>query len=569
MSAKEKAPILNRGKERTEYNRAVFGTAFPNVSDKRALQEGQRKQETYQAAIDSGASEEDALAAVKGSGYGSAAPRLERTAYEAAQRQERLKAEGAAAPPAKKDLRVEQLIRKFKGQAPLAETPEQFAAQINTSAGYGEESAMFTPAGKARAVESGVASGLSPVQARAQVDAATASILKDVGDRARITSGLTGSALPSISTAGLAPLAPTGKATPAATTKPYVFQGPPESAKSIGGASATTAGITEEVEKISGAPESEIGRSARILGTAQVAATRGLGAGAAQAEKKVAELTKTALGKTVASETLDAAGEVALKGSADLTEAAKLTKQQALAAERMSKVAQGLVTPDEVASNADELKRLKQISSQKVDPTAYVKNAELAKDKANLAYKAAKDAEAALEGTVMGLAGKSGDVAVEAAEITAQAGKAAKAGETLRKIAGSKLLKGVGKASGVLDLATMGIEGYSLATDENLRKQRVAELEEAAKGSDYLSAKGAAQGFFNPVGTLYGLGALSGQALESKAAAKEAEAGARKAEGVYNARLEARRKLISDEDLEKLSQKERSALMASVRKANK
>ena len=540
--------------------------AILNVTEKRAAEAQQKKQEIYQQAIASGSSEQDATKAAEGSGYGSATPRLDKMAFDEAQRQERLKAEGAAAPPAKKDLRVEQLIRKFKGQAPLAETPEQFASQINTSAGYGEESAMFTPAGVARAVESGVASGLSPVQARAQIDAATASILKDVGDRTRIVSGLTGSALPPIPTAGLTPLAPTGKATPAATTKPYVFQGPPESAK---GTLDITSETPEEVEKISGAPESEIGRSARILGTAQVAATRGLGAGATQAEKKAAELTKTALGKTVASETLDAAGEVALKGSADLTEAAKLTKQQALAAERMSKVAQGLVTPDEVASNADELKRLKQISSQKVDPTAYVKNAELAKDKANLAYKAAKDAEAALEGTVMGLAGKSGDVAVEAAEITAQAGKAAKAGETLRKIAGSKLLKGVGKASGVIDLATMGIEGYSLATDENLRKQRVAELEEAAKGSDYLSAKGAAQGFFNPVGTLYGFGALVGQALESRANAKEAEAGARKAEGVYNARLGARRKLVSDEDFKKLSQKERSVLMASVRKANK
>ena len=540
--------------------------AILNVTEKRAAEAQQKKQLIYESAINSGMPEAEAIKQAEGSGYGSATPRLDKMAYDEAQRQERLRSEGAAASPVKKDLRVQQLIRKFKGQAPLAENQEQFAAQINTSAGYGEESAMFTPAGVARAVESGVASGLSPVQARAQIDAATASILKDVGDRTRIVSGLTGSTLPPISTAGLAP---TGKATPATTTKPYVFQGPPESAKPTGGASTATAETPEVIEKISGAPESPTARAARFGGVAQIGLVRGLGAGATQAEKKAAELTKSALEKTVASETLDAAGEVALKGSADLTEAAKLTKQQALAAERMSKVAQGLVTPDEVASNADELKRLKQISSQKVDPTAYVKNAELAKDKANLAYKAAKDAEAALEGTVMGLAGKSGDVAVEAAEITAKAGKAAKAGEMLRKIAGSKVLKGAGKALGVVDAATMGIEAYSLYADENLRKQSVAELEEATKGSDILSGKGAAQGFFNPVGTLYGFGALSGQALESRANAKEAEAGARKAEEVYNARLEARRKLISDEDLQKLSQKERSALMASVRKSNK
>ena len=164
--------------------------AIPNVTEKRAAEAQQKKQTIYQSAIDSGVSEAEAIRQAEGSGYGSVTPRLDRMAYDEEQRQERLKSEAASAPPVKKDLRVQQLIRKFKGQAPLAETPEQFAAQINTSAGYGEESAMFTPAGKARAVESGVASGLSPTQAQAQIDVATASILKDVGDRTRIVSGL-------------------------------------------------------------------------------------------------------------------------------------------------------------------------------------------------------------------------------------------------------------------------------------------------------------------------------------------------------------------------------------------
>jgi hypothetical protein len=164
--------------------------AILNVTEKRAADAQQKKQLIYESAINSGMPEAEAIKQAEGSGYGSATPRLDKMAYDEAQRQERLKSEGAGAAPVKKDLRVQQLIRSFKGQAPLAETPEQFAAQINTSAGYGEESAMFTPAGKARAVESAVAAGLSPVQARAQIDAATASILKDVGDRTRIVSGL-------------------------------------------------------------------------------------------------------------------------------------------------------------------------------------------------------------------------------------------------------------------------------------------------------------------------------------------------------------------------------------------
>jgi hypothetical protein len=203
--------------------------AIPNVTEKRAADAQKKNIEIYQSAIASGASEEEALAAVKGSGYGSVTPRLDRMAYDEEQRQERLKSERAAAPPVKKDLRVQQLIRSFKGQAPLAETPEQFAAQINTSAGYGENSAMFTPAGKARAIESAVAAGLSPVQAQAQIDAATASILRDVGERARIVKGLTS---PMIPISGAEGLTPTSKAAPATTTKPFELMGPPESAKS-------------------------------------------------------------------------------------------------------------------------------------------------------------------------------------------------------------------------------------------------------------------------------------------------------------------------------------------------
>lgn len=551
---------MNRG---SLTKKEIYGTNIPSATAVKQYEDEQAKRRIYDAAVAGGVSEADATAAAEGSGFGSSTPRLDKMAYDEEQRQKRLASTGIETPRVRADLSVRQLIRRFKGQAPLAETPLQFAAQIETSKGYGGESALLTPAGKMRATESAIAAGLSPAEAQAQINAASASLLKDVSEKARITKGLSEPLAPSISTAGLTP---TSKPTPAATEIPETTPVKPTKTTDTAPAVKT---VVEAPEIISGAPESEIGKAAAIGTVGSVVLKSGLDVGAKAAETAAADAAKKALEKTVAGGAIDAAAETALKGSAELTEAAKIAKQQALAAERMSKVAQGLTTPVEVATNVDELKRLRDVATGRVEPVNYIKNAKLAKERANAAVAAAKKAEAALEGTVMGLAGKSGDIAVEAANISARSGKLAKTGEALRKISGSKVVKGLGKASGILELASMGIEAGSLATDENLRKQRIAELEQAASGSSTLSGKGAAQGFFNPVGTLYAAGAIAGQALESGAAAKKAEAALGKAEQEFNKRLETRRNIVSDEDFQKLAQKERSAIMAAVRKATK
>ena len=124
------------------------------------------------------------------------------------------------------------------------------------------------------------------------------------------------------------------------------------------------------------------------------------------------------------------------------------------------------------------------------------------------------------------------------------------------------MLKGLGKASGVIELGSMGVEGYGLLTDENLRAQRVAELEDAArKGAGFSAVSGA----LNPVGTAYALSKLASEASKSGAAAEASGLAADKAAALQEARLKARRSIVSDEDLKQLPAKERSAIMQQIR----
>jgi len=204
---------LTRSEARRAYNVATYGTNIPSAAAVKSQEEELRKRGIYNAAIEKGATEEEAAALVAGSGIGSVTPRLDRAAY-AQQQQDRL----AADVTPKKDLRVQQLIRRFKGQAPLAETPEQFTAQLAASSGYGGESALLTPSGRAKATESAIAAGLSPTEAQSQIKATTASLLKDISEKARITKGLTETPTPAygvgvFKTAG-------GQAPPEAATTP-------------------------------------------------------------------------------------------------------------------------------------------------------------------------------------------------------------------------------------------------------------------------------------------------------------------------------------------------------------
>lgn len=248
MAAKAKQGEVSAREQRQAYNKSVYGTNIPSATAKKKQEEQLTKRRLFDTAIESGATEEEAAAEVKGSGIGSVTPRLDQAAYAESQRQA---GAGAASPESgDKYLRVKQLVRKFKGQAPLAETPEQFASQLEASKGFGAESALLTGAGRARATESAIASGLSPAEAQSQINTA-ADVLRSARDKGKITKGLMESVTPDY---GVGVFKSADKTTPkAAVPAPYAFQGPPESAKPKVGVSATPR--VAEVDEETALPE--------------------------------------------------------------------------------------------------------------------------------------------------------------------------------------------------------------------------------------------------------------------------------------------------------------------------
>ena len=294
MARRDEDPALLTKKEK-------FGSNAPSATDVKKYEGEETKKRIYDTAIAGGASEAEASAAVKGSGIGSVTPRLDKMAYDEEQRQQRLATEGAGAPP-KRDLRVEQLIRSFKGQAPLAETPLQFAAQVETSKGYGEKSALLTPAGKARATESAIAAGLSPTEAQAQINAATASLLKDVSEKSRITKGLTESPTPDY---GIGVFKPAGQAAPPVADKPPETPAPAPTAPPKPPLIIPEQPAAEEAQKPQGVlPDGLYAGTANVLGKAATTAVDAVGANAAKATEalKQASLPRLGNGPTTAAD---------------------------------------------------------------------------------------------------------------------------------------------------------------------------------------------------------------------------------------------------------------------------
>lgn len=348
MARRDEDPALLTKKEK-------FGSNAPSATDVKKYEGEETKKRIYDTAIAGGASEAEASAAVKGSGIGSVTPRLDKMAYDEEQRQQRLATEGAGAPP-KRDLRVEQLIRSFKGQAPLAETPLQFAAQVETSKGYGEKSALLTPAGKARATESAIAAGLSPTEAQAQINAATASLLKDVSEKARITKGLTESPTPDY---GIGVFKPAGKAAtpvedkpdgtpapaPTAPPKPLIIPEQP---------------AAEEAQKPQGVlPDGLYAGTANVLGKAATTAVESVGANAA----KTAEALKQASLPRLGSGTTTAADDAAavLNKVKDVAKANLNAKQAEIVAKVLgpaSRVGGALSSLGKLAGKANKAKEI-------------------------------------------------------------------------------------------------------------------------------------------------------------------------------------------------------------------
>lgn len=163
---------------RAELER-IEGSKVVSSELRKAVEEKNARASIKKQALDSGMSEAEADRAVAESGIGSVTPRLDRMAGE----QRRLEESRAANPDPnlqgfktygdKARFETQNAIRKLQGRQQLTpDTPEQFRQDIGTSMGFGEESALLTPEGQARAISKGVRSGLSPEAANAAVQRA-------------------------------------------------------------------------------------------------------------------------------------------------------------------------------------------------------------------------------------------------------------------------------------------------------------------------------------------------------------------------------------------------------------
>jgi hypothetical protein len=549
----EKAIASSEREARRSYNDAAYGANNPNAEDVKKRQEELRLQSIYQEAINSGMSEEEAKANALGSGIGSSTPRLDRMAYQESQRQKQLGGESDLGRfktyGDKSTFDTQQALRKLRGEAPLPKDTNDFQSQLDQSSRLNETSALQTAAGKARALRAGMASGLSQNDAQSMIDATNEKILKGVSDRAasaakdtkraqEITAGLMGGD-------SYNPNSITTPFTPKATDK--TVAGTPKAV--TGTTSAATESTPTGVSNDSNVTGNDIARNLVKTGLA----TSYFGSkGSASLAKEGEQIAKKSLNTLAKSDLIEGKITAALGESDTLNKAASAALKEAESAKRASNVAKGIVTAGEAARDAEELKRLSSISDLKLEAKPFMDYAAKAKGASDTAVKTAKETQAALESTVPALASRSGKYATEAADLAKVAGKYGKYASV-----GGRIAKGLGKVSGIADVATMGIEGYRLATDEDLRKQRVDELKQAAGKS---ALESGIQGFFNPVGTSYATGKLVGEARDAFADARASAQNLSDAQKLQEVALASRRAKISDEDFKKLSTKERIAI---------
>lgn len=548
---------------RQKYNLSTYGTNQPNAEDVKKNADLTRQQNLYQSSLAQGATPEEAKAAAQSLGVGSATPRLDKMAYDESQRQDKLGGTSNSdlgrfkTYGDKSTFETQQALRKLRGEAPLASNVQEFQDQLNKSSSFNEKSGLQTESGQARALQSGMAAGLSQSDAQSMIQETNKNILQGVKDRAAtaakdkqqaqaITAGLMGggSYNPNSITTPFTPKATTG-VTAKAIDK--TVAGTPKAV--TGTTSAATESTPTGVSNDSNVTGNDIARNLVKTGLA----TSYFGSkGSASLAKEGEQIAKKSLNTLAKSDLIEGKITAALGESDTLNKAASAALKEAESAKRAANVAKGVVTAGEAARDAEELKRLSSISDLKLEAKPFMDYAAKAKGASDTTVKTAKETQAALESTVPALASRSGKYATEAADLAKVSGKYGKYASV-----GGKIAKGLGKVSGIADVATMGIEGYRLATDEDLRKQRVDELKQAAGKS---ALESGIQGFFNPVGTVYATGKLIGEARDASADARASAQNLSDAQKLQEVALASRRAKISDEDFKKLSTKERIAI---------
>jgi hypothetical protein len=195
---------------RQTYNLSTYGTNQPNVEDVKKNADLTRQQNLYQSSVAQGATPEEARAAAQSLGVGSATPRLDKMAYDESQRQDKL----GGTPNSdlgrfktygdKSTFETQQALRSLRGEAPLANNAQEFQKQLAKSSSFNEKSALQTEGGQARALQSGMAAGLSQADTQSMIDEANKNILQGMKEKATfaakdkqqaqaITAGLMGS----------------------------------------------------------------------------------------------------------------------------------------------------------------------------------------------------------------------------------------------------------------------------------------------------------------------------------------------------------------------------------------
>ena len=336
------ATSTSKGKERTAYNRATFGTAIPNVAQLRAYEQLQADQAVAEE-IEKGGGEipktgmsptgvpEYTMGMSPNEKFFSEGRALD--AYQLKRfGGKRFKSFGDKA-----DFDTAKAMRKLTGGQALYDDPYQFVDDINKSVAIGDTSAINSLEGRKRAVAAGVQSGLSFEDSDAIVQSAFDK-LKQVGKRDR-------EATPDALAATAAAKAAADKATADAAAKAVELK------KAV---TPTTPAIAYEVAK----PETSlieetmpyIGAAAKGLTEGGLLAATGRGKallntggmtaeGAAANAKALNEAARKALGQEKRLRILAQGGKVTAQQADAAMEATKIAQAAAEEASKMARVA--------------------------------------------------------------------------------------------------------------------------------------------------------------------------------------------------------------------------------------
>lgn len=490
----------------------IAGSKIVPTKLRQAVEETDTRALIKKQALESGMSEGGADRAVFESGVGSVTPRLDRAAGE----QRRLEESRAANPDPnlqgfktygdKARFETQNAVRKLQGLPQITpDTPQQFRKDIGTSMGFGEESALLTPEGQARAIGKGVKSGLSPEEAGSVVQRAFKAL---------------GAVKPKI-------------ATGAETPEQY---GPPKVLAGTGTDTGTGTATTPEAATQPARPAIEVATTPVEKGLAEKFFDA---AGpAVRVAGKIAPIT--AVPAALAARATQKATTLAAE-SAKFGAPSKFAAEGAAAQKELSAAQKGLTATSRLGGGKTPIAG----SPYEKALGKWTQKTTEAAGKVSAAEEGAKTASK-LEGAV--------------AKAEAGAARAAQLAKFMKPIAGVSRV--VGKVAMPLAIGAELYDTGRFIFSPEQREEMTREVEATAEKGALRSALG---GVISPMQTILGTGALVGEALQSDKRARESAAALATAEKRAQVMAEERRKDFTDEEFKALPQKERSIYLKQLR----